>query len=321
MAPEFSSVSNPCRAVAALLLALSAWPALSQAQAILEYDVIEPRTFGYVVGDKIRRELHLRIRSGYRLDESSLPKAGRLDRWLELAPPEVRAEQSGDGRDYRLILTYQILNAPRALETVTIPQHNLRLAGEPHAVTTLVPRLRVTVAPVTSDLARVSALSLQEERAPGELRVRAQPTRLAWTGAALAALLLLAAWRRGFSVMTARRNLPFASALRELKRLRTPAGAPADRAAELKVVHEAVNRTAGRAVFAHNLDELLAARPEFAPVRNDLEELFAASDRLFFDGTAADAPAGGQSAALLRLCRRGRRIERRSAAARPEAAR
>lgn len=304
-------IFRPALARAALVLALLACPAMSSAQAILAYDIIEPRTFGYVIGDKIRREVHLSVRSGYRLDEAALPKAGRLDRWLELAAPELRAESIRNGRRYRLVLTYQVFNAPRLPAAVTIPQQDLRLVGETQAVTTLVPALEITVAPLTSGLGTegLSGSAVKPDRPAAPLPVQPRQSRLAWTGAALLALLLLAAWRRGLKVLTARRHLPFASAVRQLKRL--PGGA-AHRAAGLKIVHEAVNRTAGRAVFAHNLGGFLAEHPEFADLRGEFERLFAASGRLFFADTATDAPSGNDPPALLRLCRLCSGIERRS---------
>jgi mxaA protein len=298
------------RAAAVLVLLASA--AASTAQAILDYEAVEPRTFGYVLGDKIRRELRFRVRSGYRLDTASLPRAGRLDRWLELAEPELRVESAGNGRRYRLVLTYQVLNAPRSPAAVTIPQQDLRLVGEGPAVTTLMPSLEITVAPLTSALGpkELSGSALQPDRRPAPLPVEARQARLAWTGTALLALLLFAAWRRSYTAAIARRNLPFANALRRLKRL-PAADAPADPETGLRIVHEALNRTAGRAVFAHNLEEFLAQRPEFASLRGDFARLFVASGRVFFADAATGAEARSELSALRDLCRRGSRIERR----------
>jgi mxaA protein len=303
----------PALARPAVVLVLLASPALSSAQAILGYDIIEPRTFGYVIGDKIRREVRLSVRPGYRLDEASLPKAGRLDRWLELAAPELRAESIGNGRRYHLVLTYQIFNAPRSFTAVTIPQQDLRLVGEAQVVTTLLPALQVTVAPLTSDLGAKGywGSALQPDRAPAPLALQARQTRLAWTGAALLALLLFAAWRRGLAALIARRRLPFASAVRRLKRL-PASGAPADLVVGLKIVHEAINQTAGRAVFAHNLGAFFAAHPEFTGLREEFERLFAASGLVFFGDAAADAPPRSDPPALLHLCRLCSRIERQS---------
>lgn len=307
------SFRHPAIFRAAAVLVLLAAPAATMAQAILDYDLVEPRTFGYVLGDKIRREMHLTVRSGYRLDAASLPKAGRLDRWLELAEPELRVESAGDGLRYRLVLTYQVLNAPRSPAAVTIPQQDLRLVGEGPDVTTLMPSLEITVAPLTSDLGPkdLSGSALQPDRRPAPLPVEKRQARLAWTGTALLALLLLAAWRRGYTAAVARRNLPFANALRRLRRL-PAADATADPEAGLRIVHEALNRTAGRAVFAHNLEEFLLQRPEFADLRPDFERLFAASGRVFFADAATGAEARSDLSALLDLCRRGSRIERQS---------
>jgi len=301
---------------AAFLVALLAWPALSQAQTqvILGNDVIEPRTFGYAVGDKIRREVRLTVHADYRLDQASLPEPGRLDRWLEVARPEVRVESIGDGRRYHLVLTYQVFNAPLAPETITIPQQNLRILGATNALSTLVPALRVTVAPVTSGVAanRLSGSSLQQDRPPSTIPVEARRSRLAFAGAGLLTLLLYLAWRRGLMAFIARGNLPFTKAARELKRLQPTSGAPAHYAAGLKIVHEAINRTAGRAVFAHNLDEFLAAHPAYAGLRTDFDQLFAASGRVFFAGAAPDTPSRNAWPALLHLCQLCSKIERRS---------
>jgi mxaA protein len=300
--------------IAAFLLLVLTCPALAQTQAILANDVIEPRSFGYVVGDKIRREVHLSVHTGYRLDQASLPEPGRLDRWLEVAAPEVRVESIRNGRRYHLVLTYQIFNAPRASETITIPQQNLQILGAEDALSTLVPALRVTVAPVTAAIAAssLSGSSLQQDRPPSPIAVDVRQSRLAFTGAGLLTLLLYAAWRRGLMAFIARGNLPFTKASRELKRLQPTSGAPARYAAGLKIVHEAINRTAGRAVFAHNLDEFLASHPAYAGLRTDFDRLFAASDRIFFADGAADTPPGNAWTALLRLCQLCSRIEKQS---------
>lgn len=308
----------------AFVLGLLAWPALSSAQVILANDVIEPRSFGYVVGDKVRREVHLSLRSGHRLDESSLPEAGRLDRWLELAAPEVRSETIRDGTRYEVILTYQIFNAPPAPETVTIPLQRLRILGAEQDLTTMVPAFRVGVVPLTSAVRadRLTASALQPDSPPSPIPVDARQRRLAWTGAALLALLGYAGGRRWHAAARARRNRPFARAVRELKRLRPPRDAPPPAQLErygaaLKAVHEAINRTAGRAIFAHNLHGFLAAHSQYAHLRGEFDEVFAVSGSVFFAGAAAGAPAGEAWEALLRLARQCSKVERQAPMVRP----
>jgi mxaA protein len=310
---------NRCKRglLCALILLLTAWPPLSRSQAILENDLVDPRTFGYVVGDEIRREMLLTLNSGYVLDEKSLPEAGRLDRWLEVAAPEIRSEADGDATRYRIVLTYQIFNAPLALETVTVPQQDIRILtddqAEQSAFTTLIPALRITVAPVTSavDAGRLSEASLQEDLAPVTIPVDGRQRRIAWAGLALLVLLLYAAWRGGLGAFFSSGGLPFTRALRELRKLQPASGAPAPYASGLKIVHDAIHSTAGRATFAHNVDDFLAAHPAYAGLRDDFHELFAASGRMFFAGEAAEQVPAGAWQSLLQLCQRCSSIERR----------
>lgn len=297
--------SGGCAAfVLALLLACAA---ALQAQAILDLEVVEPRPFGYVIGDAPRRVVHLSLRTGYRLDRASLPRAGRLNRWLELAPPEIRAESIEGGRRYHLVFTYRILNAPRQLETVTLPQLELRFSDGDAALTAPVPAWRITVAPLTEGTGAAVLPALRPDRPPAPVPVEARLRRFTWILAGLLALLGLAAARRWVIPWLASARLPFSSAVRELERSQRET--PAQYAAGLKIVHAAVNSTAGRAVFAHDLDGFLAAHPQYAQLRAEFDLMFAASRQVFFAGAAAS----GSWPALLALCRQCSRIERRSA--------
>ncbi|CAN5315273.1 hypothetical protein BH24PSE2_BH24PSE2_00160 [soil metagenome] len=314
------ALSSKPRGIArvAVILALPlAWPAAPRAQAILDVEVVEPRTFGYVIGDAPSREVHLRLSAGYRLDEASLPEAGRLNRWLELAPPEIREHSIGKGRRYRLIFTYRIVNAPRQLETITLPQLDLRFTDDTQPVTALVPALRITVAPITPGAGPAwSGLpSLQPDRAPAPIPVEARLRRFGWVVAGLLGLLGTAAARRWIMPLLVSGKLPFAAAARALQRSQRGNVTPADYAAGLRIVHRAVNETAGRAVFAPDLDEFFAAHPRYAHLRAEFVEVFTASQKVFFAG--AGIPPDLSWSALLALCRRCSRIERRAPELRP----
>ena len=74
-------------------LSLALWSALASAltePAIKRLEVVTPRPFGYVIGDTFEHRIELEVASPYRLDQDTLPRAGRLNRWLELRPPIVR---------------------------------------------------------------------------------------------------------------------------------------------------------------------------------------------------------------------------------------
>lgn len=320
--PHAPARRNLALVVGAALLAL---PGVALAQAIAEMEIAEPRTFGHVVGDTLRREVFLTLHPDYRLDPDSVPDAERIDRWIERAEPQLSEPSPWRRGRYRLVLTYRILDAPRSVQTVALPQENLRILGgrgssERFAQTTLVPTLRVTVSPMTTATGPddVTPSVLQPDRAPAPIALEPRQRRLAWAGAGLLVLLSIAAWQRGIRAWLERRNLPFARAERALKRARpafeaqrpegTSAANGAD-AAALKIVHEAINRTAGRAVFAHDLEDFVATHREYAALRDDLDRLFAASNHAFF---RENAPPATDVPDLLALCRRARRIERRA---------
>jgi mxaA protein len=304
---RFPAPSLRAGAGAAFLALLLASPAAPQ--AILDLELVEPRSFGYVIGDAPRREVHLSLRSGYRLDRSGLPQAGRLNRWLELAAPQISEQAVESGRRYRLVFTYRIVNAPRQLEAVTLPQLDIGFTDGDESLAATVPALIITVAPLTPVIGATAIPSLRPDRAPGPIPVEARISRLTAILAGLLVLLGYAAARGWILPRLAAARLPFSTAARELERSpRTPS----HYAAALKIVHGAVNRTAGHAVFAHELDGFFEAHPRYAGLRDEFEQVFAASRQVFFAGPGA--AADGSWPALLSLCRECSRIERRKSA-------
>src|ERR1044072_6778318 len=96
--------------MAATFLATSAYPA---ATALVE----QPRPFGYVVGDVMTQRVLLEI-DGRELVPAGVPKAERVNLWLERRP--ARIESLPDGHRW-LALDYQVINAPQSLTTVNLP--------------------------------------------------------------------------------------------------------------------------------------------------------------------------------------------------------
>lgn len=154
--------------------------------------------------------------------------------------------------------------------------------------------------------------SLQPDRAPAPIPVEARERRFAWIVAGLLSLLGLAAARRWLMPLLAPGKLPFSTAVRELKRSQRGKITPAQYAAGLRIVHQAVNETAGRVVFAHNLDEFLAVHPRYAELRAEFAQVFTASRKVFFADADGAVPSDNPLPALLLLCRRCSRIERKA---------
>ena len=68
-------------------LAVTLWLASSVTaadEAPLQIQIADPRPYGYVVGDVLRRSIHVDAPRPWSITSESLPKAGRIDQWLEL---------------------------------------------------------------------------------------------------------------------------------------------------------------------------------------------------------------------------------------------
>lgn len=256
--------------------------------------VEQPRPFGYTVGDIATQ--HVLLPEGFAL--SSLPEAARASAWLERRP--ARLERGEDGRRW-LAVEYQLVNAPRALATVTVPAW--QLAGPAGMPALRVPAATISVGPLTAPTGAGEAVPLRPDR-PAPAIATGQMQRRLWfwvstLGATLAAWLAYAGWH----AWRAHRTLPFARALRELR-----GQDDAPRAAHV-ALHQAFDRTAGHVVQAATLPALFERAPHLQALQPQIERFYAQSAALFFGG---GLPADAVSPQA--LCRRLRRLERRQEA-------
>jgi len=271
-------------------------------------DIVEPRAFGYQVGDIVLRRVAVDAPDGWRLDEATLPAPGGRGRALELRRVSSRAASGSGGRRHELALEYQVFVAPAAVRTFELPALRLRFDGASRSVELLIEAWPVTVAPlVPVEVSPRSGLGeLQPDRAP--LPIDTGSARVRLVACAAIAVLLLAGlatvylgppWR-------AARNRPFGRAWRQLRHLpREPA--PAQWRAACRQLHEALNRSAGEVLFEHGLARFVAARPSFGSLRDELARFLRMSRREFFDDAASSPP---DAAWLVELCRRCRDAER-----------
>ena len=256
-----------------------------------------PRSFGYTVGDIVVQRVPL-VRDGKDFEPESLPPPGRVGRsfWRR----DARVAKDAEGRSW-LLVEYQIINAPPALEVWFLPPLQIKGAGAAGMLD--VAPWRFSIGPLTPPEA-FNAQGLGAMRgdllpAPAALAPLARRTWLAAGALAVtllswvAALVLRRRWLRG--------RLPFARALRDLARL------PDDAPQAWRRLQHALNDAAGQVVRTGNIDQLLARAPYLAAERAAIENFCREASALFFSGAA---PAGGVRA----LARRLGRLERRYAA-------
>jgi mxaA protein len=300
-------------AVFVLLWALS--PQLPAEPIVRRLEVATPRAFGYVIGDTLEHRVTLELARPYRLDEASLPAAGPLRAGLELRAPVVRVRQTRDTTRYEILLTYQVFQFAERLQTLAIPPVELRVDKGGPSLPVMVPEWRFSLAPLAPRRIEGSAAlpELRPDRPPPTMPVRPHVYRLIALAAGLVTVLLYLAHAWWGLPLFARRKRPFARAFRDLRRLaRKPFSETRYRDA-LRRLHRAFNQTAGRTLFADNLDLFFSHHPEFAGLRTPIEALFMQSRQAFYQprqGLAADAGSLGE---LVQLCRRCRALERGSA--------
>jgi mxaA protein len=268
---------------AVLLLAASTAPAQS-----ITIRPIPPRPFGYSVGDRVERTVLVEAPSNWVLVEDWLRGAVRRTVWFELAHAQVIHTTAGATTRHELHLVYQLLNSPAEPTVLLLPRLALRFEGDGTPVERDVPPAQVFAAPLLPASAAGSTLDApRPDRTPRPIPTDSFATRFAiYAVVALVALLWLALERLRAARGRAR---PFARACRELRRLAHRPDDGERSAAAMRIVHRALDQTAGHAVFLENLERLFGAQPQSAPLRDRTRAFLQQSRRRFFAG--ADDPA------------------------------
>lgn len=304
---------------AAVLCAALGATGAATAQALPDAVPDLPRAYGYSVGDVVQRRVQLQLPPGWALDLAALPRTRRPAQALELRSARVEGAL--------LLLDYQVFLAPTEVRTLEMPPLLLRFTGpaaggEAAAVKEVrVDAWPLTVAPlVPVDVSPREGLGAMRpdvpagpiDTAPRQRRLLGYALVLAALGLALAHLHLGLPW-------WGRRQRPFAQAWRRLRSWPDMASAGQARAA-MKLVHGALNGSAGRVLFAGGVAEFVARQPRFAPLQPALAEFFARSQAEFFAAAPAAATAATVAAAdtsatadigwLKRLCHDGLVAER-----------
>ena len=292
----------------AVLLALALQAAGAAAQPSPTVTTVEPRAYGWQLGDVVQREVRIEAHEAFTLEADSLPRPGRVGSAFELRRIDIDTTRSANSRQHRLRLEYQVFLSPQAVKTLELPPLTLRFASGGRRQDVRVDAWPVTVAPlVPVDVSPRRGLGeLQPDAPPPAIDTRATRARL-WACAAAAALLALALLHLYVGLpWLLRRQRPFESAWRALRRLAGQEPATRRRAA-FEQLHAALNRSAGAALFEGGVDAFVAERPAFAALRDDLRQFFQRSRREFFAATAA---ADDNWPWLLNLTRRARDAER-----------
>jgi len=210
--------------------------------------------------------------------------------WLERRP--ARIETAADGSRW-LVLAYQVTNAPVAVTQAELPALVLRTrAGD----VLRVPAWPISIGPLAPDAgfgAGGGFAAMQPDRGPAPLALAPIKRRI---GLGLVALVVsLIAWLTWWIARNRRdaARLPFARAWREFRRqgmTNGGAGGCDDSDVAWRIVHRALNETAGFVVQSSSLPRLLARAPWLAPLRAQLEQFYLRSEARFFSLSGDEPP-------------------------------
>lgn len=241
--------------------------------------------FGYRVGDMVVATARLAIDDAAQLEAESLPKTGRINGWLALRQVHLQSEAGA----LRVVRTFQVTASAPEPRLLFLPRVDLKFKLNGREVSERLDSVPISVSALTATepVLRNGFGALRPDHdvplpdTAGALR------RAGWLAAALTGLALLwwtlrsyAVRRRGFA--------PFGLAAARLRRLsRRGSKDPDALRTAFRIMHEAFNETAGRAVFAAHREGFLADHARFSPESAAVLSFFERSNQVFFDVQSA----------------------------------
>jgi len=261
------------------------------------------RTFGYLVGDVLETDAVITAKQGTHLDRQSLPIPGPLNAAIELRGIAAVERQEGGYTQIRIHAEYQNFLAPERVTETETPGYVLQVTTDTARFVAKIPAWSFQVSPLRVAQQSVGDIGeLRPNHAIAPVDERDPAVRLAASALVACAAALAFAGGQGWLAGRRRGNRPFAIAASHIART-----AP-DGDSQYQALHRAFDATAGRPVFACELNGFFETHPRFGPLREDVARFFSLSEQRFF------APGGETvlpSVDLLKLAKSLRRLERR----------
>lgn len=271
------------RAVLALLMLVAL--VRDTAAEVRAVHTVEPRAFGYFLGDTLVRTIEIETGAEDEIVPASLPRTGASNYWLELRSIDQTSKRHGDGRLHTLNLTYQAFYAPIDPRKQTIPATEIAVRGPNGSETVAIPPFTFLMSPLREIFPEKSGETSETFLRPDfpvEHRRSGHLGTAALLAAALSALFLaLLARDLAWWPFHRRPARPFSRAVRDVGRALALGGADGYRAA-LIALHRAFDTASGQRLLAGDIDVFLAAHPEHDETRLQVERFFSASRSVFF---------------------------------------
>lgn len=275
--------------------------------AIKHLSLSAPRPYGYVIGELVTQTISVDVQYDYKLRVDFLPNPGPLSDWLELKNIAISEQTEGAINRYRIAVTYQLFKATKKSVDETIAGLRLRFSNGRHEVKATAPDWRFSYSPLIPADIQDAEVQIRPEFKPKPIPLDGPIGTLALLLTGVSVLSIYLAWQHGFLPFSAKRYGPFGNACRELKRLRKMPRDMATYQTGLRIVHRAINESAGNTVFGERIDQLYRVNPAFVELREQLERFFKISQDVFFANAMSNKTHSLQW--LENLCKQHRAIE------------
>jgi mxaA protein len=264
---------------------------------------------GYTVGDVIEREVTLIIKAPYKLIETSLPITGYEKRYkgqligIELKSISHSKKEGDDSSRHVIHLAYQVFTNNVVAKNAALGPEYLNLVNTKNnqqIVKYRIPSLSIAISPIAIFGQVKIENNMSQFLGPLLLSTDKEKQKLQAALVVLVASLLGLLYILGRRAWLPRMGGNFAKTYRALRRLpHNDAGLKQG----VSQVHTALNATATISVFSNNIDQFLALKPNFLPVKAELQQFFSLSRQLYFEPQQPDAAAQRWLQQFVRRCR------------------
>lgn len=325
MMTTFKRRFNLCLSLGALLtslISLPTWAIDSQdlpdiKEGYVTIKTVEPKKrVGYTVGDVIAREVVLDIKAPYQLIETSLPIPGYEKRYrgqligIELKSISHEKEVLNGSTRHDIKLAYQVFTNNVVAKNASLgPEylHLINTANKKDLVKYRIPSLDIAVSPIAIFGQVKIENNMSTFYGPFLMSSAVEQQRLKVALVILALSLLGLLYILGKHAWLPRMGGSFA---RTYRKIRKQPESQAGLQQAVSDMHHAFNHSAGITVFNHNLDEFISRKPNFAPIKPEIQQFFALSRQVYFEPNAAHGLGSNPLTWLKGFCRRCRDCER-----------
>ena len=251
--------------------------------------VVTMQEHGYTLGDLVTMRAEFTLGKNLIFDESSVPLAGPITRWLDLREVHFHQSKNEGQTQIKINFTWQIFGTVQEAQKVKIPAIILHVFSENVELTDEVEKTKPLIITIPEQgfyLSPVLPEKLTDEEIP---RPMLPPPRFDETTPRAMTLICLALglflsgfflWWQDKLMFLPRRPGAMTLLARQLRQQNVVKQAQFS-AANLRTIHAGLAAVAGQSLYPNTLDNLFKNAPYLGVYRQEIEQFFNTSWQLF----------------------------------------